>query len=145
MFSKQVMWIAFVFGLALPLSAQTEMQPKALCEQAFTIPAHSAKTCAFIVPEGHVAKLEGHFQATGGPRNTIEVWVMDDDAYVNWENHHASRALYNSQKATVGTVRLVLRPGKYHVAFDNLFSIMTPKAIEANFALEFKTLTAGVN
>jgi len=147
MFRKaNLLWAVLVFALPVAAQDMAQIATKPICEPAaFTISAHSAKNCAFVVPEGRVAKLVGHFTATGGPRNTIEVWVLDDDAYVNWENHHAVHALYNSQKVTTGTIEVMLRPGKYHVVFDNLFSIMTPKAIEANMALEFKVPQVGTN
>lgn len=151
---SKILCFLLLFAAALPIAAQQEtvrpttMQTitKSICEPAaFTVAARQAKNCTFTVAEGHTAKLEGHFAATGGPRNTIEAWVLDDDAYVNWANHHQVRALYNSQKVTVGTIKLYLQPGKYHVVFDNLFSIMTPKAIEANMALEYKALQTGTN
>jgi hypothetical protein len=117
------------------------------CEPAFTVAAHASKECVFTVPakmEG--AKIEGHFRATGGPRNSIEVWVLDDDAYVNWRNHHHPDALYNSQRVTQGTVDVPLpHPGKYHVVFNNDFSVITPKAIEAQFVLKHSPLVETSN
>ena len=91
-------------------------------------------------------KLEGQFRATGGMRNSIEVWVMDDDEFVNWSNNHPVKALYNSQKVTQGTIEVYLRhPGKYHIVFNNMFSLMTPKAVEASLVLKYRKATVGGN
>ncbi len=143
MFDKQkaVWFLTVAATLSLPVVAQNERpEPRLLCGTAFTIAAHSSKDCAFTVTQAMgAAKIEGRFRATGGPRNSIEVWVLDDDAFVNWRNHHHVTPLYNSEKVTQGTLDLVLpRPGRYHIIFNNDFSVMTPKAIEANVTLESK-------
>ena len=111
---------------------------KPVCEAAFTIPAHSFKTCNFSVRDGQErTQLVGHFSATGGPHNSIEVWVMNDDEFVNWRNHHPVKALYNSRRVTQGTVKIPLSdPGMYHVVFNNDFSVLTPKAVEVQLSLE---------
>ncbi len=58
--------------------------------------------------------------------NSIEVWVLDDDAFVNWRNHHHMTALYNSQKVTQSMIDLTLpHPGKYRVVFNNDFSALS--------------------
>ncbi len=109
-------------------------------DPAFTVPAHSAKQYKFAVPPGATAvRLDGHFAATGGPRNSIEVWVMNDDEFVNWLNHHPPRAIYNSAKVTQGTLRVSLPSdaGTYHVVFNNEFSVLTPKAVEAGLTLKY--------
>ena len=135
--ARNVALIAVVLAaLTVPMAAHA--QQAVFCEAAFTVAAHASKDCVIIVPakmEG--AKIEGHFRATGGPDNSIEVWVLDDDAFVNWKNHHRVTALYNSHRATQGTVAVPLpHPGKYHVVFNNDFSVITPKAIELQFVLE---------
>jgi hypothetical protein len=112
---------------------------KPVCEAAFTIPAHSSKTCTFSVPEGlHKVQLAGQFSATGGPHNSIVVWVLNDDQFVNWQNRHLVKPIYNSQKVTQGTVKVpITDPGKYHVVFNNDFSLLTPKAVEAKMILQY--------
>ena len=109
-------------------------------ESAFTVPARGAKQYEFAVPRGaSTVILEGHFAATGGPRNSIEVWVMTDDQFVNWTNRHPLKAIYNSQKVTQGTINVVLPAdaGVYHIVFNNEFSVLTPKAVEANLTLRY--------
>lgn len=132
-----------VFALAtsaLQLAAQAQDTP--LCEQAFTVAALGSRDCVVIVSEKmQSGQIEGHFRATGGPHNSIEVWVLDDDGYVNWKNHHHVTALYNSRRVTQGSIDVALaHPGKYHVVFNNEFSVITPKAVEAQIVLQHKRL-----
>jgi len=60
--------------------------------------------------------------------------VLDDDGYVNWKNHHNHvSALYNSHRVTQGSINVALaHPGKYHVVFNNDFSVLTPKQSKRN-------------
>jgi len=134
---RKTIQLSAVLALALVAVATAQDDAQPVCQASFTIPARSAKAVTFIVPE-HMKKglLEGQFKATGGMRNSIEVWVMNDDEFVNWQNHHPIRTLYNSRKVTQGTVRaFLLEPGKYHIVFNNDFSLITPKAVEANILL----------
>jgi hypothetical protein len=129
-------------SLAILATAQDSVQTttRSIGQSAFTVPARGAKQYEFAVPRGaQTVILEGHFRATGGPRNSIEVWVMTDDEFVNWTNRHPLKAIYNSQRVTQGTVNVVLPPnaGVYHVVFNNDFSVLTPKAVEASLRLKF--------
>ncbi len=37
------------------------------------------------------------------------------------------------------TIEVYLKhPGKYHIVFNNMFSLMTPKAVEADIVLKFR-------
>jgi hypothetical protein len=143
---KTCSFTLFVIALTV-LTLQSAHAQILNCGQAFTVAAHASKECVFVVPakmEG--AKIEGRFRATGGPHNSIEVWVLDDDAFVNWRNHHKVDALYNSQRVTQGTVDVPLpHPGKYHVVFNNDFSVITPKAIESQFVLKHSPLVETSN
>jgi len=117
-------------------------------EAAFTVPANSFKEYPVNVPAGlKEVRVVGHFRAAGGAHNDIVVCVMSDDQFVNWRNdpirnnpikEYFKGALYDSHKVTQGTIKLALPtdPGTYHVVFYNGYSMLTPKAIEANLALQ---------
>jgi len=64
---------------------------------------------------------------------------MNDDQFVNWTNQHPLRVMYNSQKVTQGTVKVILPTdsGTYHVVFNNEFSMLTPKAVETSLVLKY--------
>ncbi|MGO9084141.1 MAG: hypothetical protein ACLQBK_02860 [Candidatus Sulfotelmatobacter sp.] len=145
---KYVFLLGLVTACALSVAQDDpEIQKKPICEAAFTVAARGAKEGAFIITESmRLPKLEGKFRATGGMSNSIEVWVLDDDEFVNWSNHHSVKSLYNSDKVTQGTIEVYLRrPGKYHVVFNNMFSLMTPKAVEANLILKFRQVPVAGN
>jgi hypothetical protein len=109
-------------------------------EPAFTIPAGAFKDYTFTIPEGlKRVGLFGKFAATGGLHNSIEVWVMNDDQFVNWRNKHGVAPLYNSRMVTQSTIKLPLPtdPGTYHIVFNNRFSLLTPKAVETKLMLRY--------
>ncbi len=85
------------------------------------------------VPAGaHNVKVRGHFTATGGGGNDIEVFLLGGDEFTNWRNGHGTHAYYNSGKVTVGDVQAELPDvaGTYYLIFNNNFSLLTPKAVE---------------
>ena len=85
------------------------------------------------VPAGaHNVKVQGHFTATGGAGNDIEVFLLDGDEFTNWRNGHRTPAYYDSGKVTVGDVQAELPDvaGTYYLIFNNNFSLLTPKAVE---------------
>jgi hypothetical protein len=61
---------------------------------------------------------------------------MDADSFENWKNGHQARALYQSQKTTVGSISVPInQPGVYYLAFNNQFSLISNKAVTANVLL----------
>ena len=65
-------------------------------------------------------KIEGHFVASGGKKNDIEVFIFDEDSFTNWKNGNQGRSLYTSGRTTVGDIRAQLpRSGVYYVVFSN--------------------------
>lgn len=132
--------LTLLFGSLAFAQNAPQVLTRPVAESAFTVPAHMAKQYKFTVPPGAIAvSLEGHFAATGGPRNSIEVWIMNDDQFVNWSNRHPLTTIYNSEKVTRGTIKVSLPAdaGTYHVVFNNEFSVLTPKAIESSLTLKY--------
>jgi hypothetical protein len=68
--------------------------------------------------------MKGHFTATGGGRNDIEVFVLAEDEFVNWQNRHSVNALYRSGQVTQDSINLTLPSdaATYYVVFSNKFS-----------------------
>jgi hypothetical protein len=62
---------------------------------------------------------------------------MDEDAYENWRNGHTVNTYYNSGKITVANIDVTVVKGKYILVFSNMFSSITPKAVEAHVALSW--------
>jgi hypothetical protein len=110
-------------------------------DTAFTVPRLSDKAYRFAIPAGaREATLQGHFTATGGSGNDIEVWVMNDDGFANWQNKHLVTPIYNSGKVTQGTVNVSLSDdaGTYYLIFNNRYSLISPKAVQDNVSLQYK-------
>lgn len=112
-------------------------------KDAFTVRQLAFNYYRFVVPAGafNVA-MKGHFTATGGAHNDIEVAVLNEDEFVNWRNGHApTNALYNSGRVTQDTINVALSndAATYYLIFNNRFSLISPKAVEANVNLTYST------
>lgn len=82
--------------------------------------------------------VEGTFTASGG-NNDIEVLVLEESQYANWQNGHKFDATYSSGRVTAGklNVQLPPEPGNYYVVFSNRFSYITNKAVVADVKLHY--------
>ena len=79
----------------------------------------------------------GFFHAEGGSGNDIRMLVMRPVDYENYKNGHPYKAIYDSGKMTAGEFNFALPdPSGYIVVFDNMFSLMTPKAVEIQALVE---------
>jgi hypothetical protein len=87
----------------------------------------------------HFLAQKGNFTASGGTGNDIDVYVLPQDDFVNWQNRHASRSYYNSGKVTVGNlnVNLPSDAGTYYLVFDNRFSLLSEKNVRVNATLSY--------
>lgn len=127
--------------------AQKTNQPPApqqftinLQESSFTVEANGYNAYKFTVPDGaYNVHLEGNFTGSGGAGNDIDVFLLGEDDFVNWENRHQSRTYYNSGKETQGTIKVALPSGAavYELVFNNRFSLLTAKSIEAHATLTY--------
>jgi hypothetical protein len=129
-----------------PIPTATTPQPRlytqSMGDKAFTVNAGGAQYFIFEAPAGAFSvNLKGHFAATGGTGNDIEVYLLTADDLVNWQNGHTVHTLYNSGRVTQETLNVVLAndAGKYCLVFNNKFSFLTPKAVQADIALTYHT------
>jgi hypothetical protein len=95
-----------------------------------------------VLPRSQYVQIEGSFEASGGSGNDVEVYVLDDDGFVNWQNGHSTTTFYNSGKVTRGTLNVVLpatssQPVTYHVIFNNKFSLVSNKVVSGAIAAHF--------
>jgi len=100
---------------------------------ALSVPALRYSFYTLVVPDGaRSVRVQGHFTATGGLGNDIFVFLLNQDAFTNWQNKHQASAYYNSGKVTVGDLNAALPndAGTYYLVFDNRFSLLTAKAVE---------------
>jgi hypothetical protein len=131
-----------------PLTTATTQAPKpqlhmqSMDEKAFTVDAGAAVHFTVEATAGAFnVNLKGHFAATGGTGNDIEVYVLTEDDLLNWQNGHTVHTLYNSGRVTQETVNVALPTdaGKYCLVFNNTFSFLTPKAVQTDIALTYYT------
>ncbi|MGC2448044.1 MAG: zinc ribbon domain-containing protein [Candidatus Sulfotelmatobacter sp.] len=133
----------FAVGHTLIPAPNPQSQPRLytlnMNDGAFTIAANSFHYVKFTAPATATnVKFGGHFTASGGTGNDVEVWLCTEDAFANWKNGHDAHTLYNSGRVTQDTLNLSLPgAGTYYLVFNNRFSLLTPKAIQANMSMTY--------
>lgn len=66
-------------------------QTDTITNTALTVNALGYSYFRFVVPPGATEpRVDGHFSATGGSGNDIEVYVLDADEFVNFQNRHST-------------------------------------------------------
>ena len=81
-------------------------------------------------------RVVGWFMASGGSRNDIEVLVLDEMDFINWDNLHELEGLYKSGRITIAQLDVPIRvSGNYHLVFNNRFSGFSHKKVKAEFYL----------
>ncbi len=85
------------------------------------------------------ARLEGTFTASGA-RNDIEVTLLDEVQFANWQNRRQFQAAYVSGRVTSGSISVTLPqgPATYFVVFSNRFSLISNKAVVAEVQLVYE-------
>ena len=106
---------------------------------AITVRAAGYLYYKFSVPAGATnVFVDGHFSATGGTGNDIEVVILNEDNFANFQNHHDAQTYYNSGKVTQNSINAVLPAGEtYYLVFNNGFSLLTAKAVAADATLHY--------
>jgi ribosomal protein L40E len=123
---------------SLPLLPQPRSQ--VITNTALAVKASSYTYFEFFVAANATnVFVDGHFTATGGSGNDIEVYILTPDEFVNFQNHHQTPTLYNSQRATQDSINAVLPSGAgaYYLVLNNGFSLLTPKAVQASAVLHY--------
>jgi hypothetical protein len=83
--------------------------------------------------------VSGSFRANGGLGNDIDVFLADEDSFVNLMNGHKAPTLYNSHKETIGKLNVpIKRSGTYYLCFNNHFSALTTKQVFADVSLTYE-------
>jgi len=119
---------------------QPQLRTVNIGKGALSVAAMNYAFYTLSVPLGaHNVKVQGHFEATGGMGNDIEVFLLSDEQFTNWKNGHATPTYYNSGKMTVGDVQAVLPDGvgTYYLVFNNNFSMLTAKAVELSGTMTY--------
>ncbi len=115
------------------------LRTETIANTAITVGVGSFNYYKFVVPATATqASVDGHFSATGGFGNDIQVLVVNEDSFVNFQNGHASDAYFNSGKVTQNTINALLPgPGTYYLVCNNRFGLLAPKGIELSAILHY--------
>jgi hypothetical protein len=114
------------------LPPQPQIHAVNIGQGALSVAALHYSFYTLTVPAGASnVRVQGHFQATGGLGNDIEVVLLNDEQFTNWKNGHSTPTYYNSGKMTVGDVQAILpnEVGTYYLVFNNNFSLLAAKAV----------------
>jgi hypothetical protein len=113
---------------------------QAIVNRPFTIRPAKAVYYSFVVPASSAgAEVSGRFEASGGTGNDVEVYILDEDAFVNWQNGHRVHTYYNSGRLTQANVKTSLpSEGTYYLVFSNRFSVVANKAVVADVSLAYE-------
>ncbi|MFZ0738426.1 MAG: hypothetical protein WAM96_15130 [Candidatus Acidiferrales bacterium] len=128
-------------GTASPLQQLVE-QSRAIqmVNTAFTVKNMGYVYYAVVVPPGATnVSVTGHFSASGGTGNDVEVYILNTDQFANFQSRHETTTFYNSGRVTQNSIRAILPPGgaTYYLVFNNNFSFLSAKAVQANVTLTY--------
>jgi hypothetical protein len=108
-------------------------------EGSFTVTARNYAQYKVVVSgDMTYPRLEGTFTASGGANNDVEVALLDETQFLNWQNRHTFKAMYESGRVTADKIRVSLpMPGTYFLVFSNRFSLLSRKTVAADVKLHF--------
>jgi hypothetical protein len=87
-------------------------------------------------------RITGHFLALGGQGNDINVVLADEPNFGLWMDRQPAKVYYQSGRATSGDIDVKLSPitATYYLCFDNRFSLLSAKTINADISLFYSTV-----
>ncbi|MBW3629404.1 MAG: hypothetical protein KY464_08920 [Gemmatimonadetes bacterium] len=89
----------------------------------------------FEVRDPRPCTLTAQVLGLAGGRRDVEVYVLDDDGYLDWQKGVRPRALFESGRATLTSLEVELPSrGRYHLLLSNRYSIFTPKTVRVDDA-----------
>jgi hypothetical protein len=123
-----------------PPVAVPEPHSETIVDTAFTI--ESGKWTAYkfeVPPNAKNVKVNGHFAAKGGAKNSIEVFLTNEDGIANLKNRNPYKRFYFSGRVTQNSMNVVLPPSRdtYYLVFDNRFALLIPRAVTADATVSY--------
>jgi ribosomal protein L40E len=129
-----------------------------ILDTPFSVGAHTFRYYKLNLPEGSVnVAIVGQFTVSsdtgknnrnGGDKgdkdadnNSIEVYVLSEPAFTVWQNGYATSSVYESGRVSEGKVQAELPAGAgiYYLVFSNKFAPKTPKNVNADVLLRYKS------
>jgi hypothetical protein len=75
------------------------------------------------------------FYAQGGSGNNVEVYILDENGLINFQNGNSTNTYYNSGRKTVDDYTTYLSPGLYYIVVSNTFSLVSSKAVTLTYTV----------
>ena len=125
--------------LAAPPATTVQQVFDTIFDGSFVVAPRTFKPIEVVVAAGMSnPRLEGTFTASGA-NNDIEVLLLDEQQFSNWQSRLGFRSAYASGRVTADKLRIDLpnEPGKYFVIFSNRFSIFSNKGVVADLKLRY--------
>lgn len=135
-FAAVVSAVVITLAAAAPVTPVHAQSNRAgIVTEPFTVEPGQYRYYSFTV--GDRASVAGRFRAQGGSGNDVEVYILDEDGFENYRNGHRVQTYYNSGRVTVGTINVTLGSGRYYLVFNNSFSTVSNKAVNARVELQY--------
>ena len=129
-------YAAYTFFNTLPFAQHSQV----ITNTILTVQPSSYDYYQFTVPTTAILpNVSGNFTASGGSGNDIEVLVMDQVNFVNWQNNHAFTYNYDSGQVTTGNIYASLPgTGTYYLVYSNAFSSASTKTVQTVVDLNYR-------
>ena len=102
------------------------------------VPAGEHFDTAFSVHDSRPCTLRGRVQGVDGGRRDVEVFVLDEDGFLNWHNGVAPAALHETGRTSASTFEVPLpKRGTFRLLVSNRFSVFTAKTVRIENAHVF--------
>jgi hypothetical protein len=144
MYQRTTFVVITVAALLLPAcgwlgGAGVELPDPDIVTGSFSVQARNFTPFTIQVPEGlDDVRIEGTFSAEGGRGNDIEVTLLEEIQFRNWQNRHKFLPMYESGRVTADRVNVPLPgAGTYVMVFSNRFSLLSTKAVTADLKLRY--------
>ena len=126
-------------GVYNTLSSSTAQHSTNIVNGLITVQPGGYNDYPMTIPSGVTsAVLTGTFTASGGSGNDIDVFVVDQTNFVNWQNGHQANAYYRSGQVTTGTISASLPAGAtYYLVYSNTFSSASSKNVQTTVNLSY--------
>lgn len=139
-----LLYFAAPLVLALTVCNDAAAGAKEIMHGSLAVQAANAIWLKWELTPGFLAlgakdfRISGTLTASGGSGNDVEVLVLKETEFLNWQNGHAAHALYSSGRVTAADVDAAMpEAGTYYIVLDNRFSAMTPKTVEGTLTVRW--------
>lgn len=106
----------------------------------FTVRPRGFSYYKVMVPAGASRiSVSGQFSVDAGGEKDIEVYLLSDGAFVDWQNGYSGMTYYSSGKVGQDTIAASLPVGSatYYLVFSNKFASKASKSVQATVTLNY--------